>query len=81
MITTGSLNPSYRESYMLQAELEELRIRIKAMQETNETLKARNVQLLFEKQSTASLTESSNLNGLLFSDTTHSLYLFFICKI
>ncbi|VDD91493.1 unnamed protein product [Enterobius vermicularis] len=60
-----TFNDQYQENIMLRAELEELRIRIKAMQETNETLKARNVQLLFEKQSTASLTESSNLNGLL----------------
>ncbi|EJW75370.1 hypothetical protein WUBG_13722, partial [Wuchereria bancrofti] len=44
-----SFNDQYRENVLLQADVSQLRIRIKALQETVEMLRARNVQLLAEK--------------------------------
>ncbi|KAL3982081.1 Kinesin motor domain family protein [Acanthocheilonema viteae] len=44
-----SFNDQYRENVLLQADVNQLRIRIKALQETVEMLRARNVQLLAEK--------------------------------
>ncbi|MCP9266058.1 Kinesin-like protein [Dirofilaria immitis] len=43
-----SFNDQYRENVLLQADVSQLRIRIKALQETVEMLRARNVQLLAE---------------------------------
>ncbi|VDN01661.1 unnamed protein product [Thelazia callipaeda] len=43
-----SFSDQYRENVLLQADVSQLRIRIKAMQETLEMLTARNVQLLAE---------------------------------
>uniref|UniRef100_A0A1I7VVP7 Kinesin-like protein n=1 Tax=Loa loa TaxID=7209 RepID=A0A1I7VVP7_LOALO len=44
-----SFNDQYRENVLLQADVSQLRIRVKALQETVEMLRARNVQLLAEK--------------------------------
>uniref|UniRef100_A0A183D9C8 Kinesin-like protein n=1 Tax=Gongylonema pulchrum TaxID=637853 RepID=A0A183D9C8_9BILA len=50
-VTDGveSINDQYRENVLLQADVNQLRIRVKALQETIEMLKARNVQLIAEK--------------------------------
>uniref|UniRef100_A0A914XCY5 Kinesin motor domain-containing protein n=1 Tax=Plectus sambesii TaxID=2011161 RepID=A0A914XCY5_9BILA len=46
---TEALNDQYHENVMLQAEVAQLRMRVKALQETAETLRNRNVQLLAER--------------------------------
>uniref|UniRef100_A0A0N5AWF0 Kinesin motor domain-containing protein n=1 Tax=Syphacia muris TaxID=451379 RepID=A0A0N5AWF0_9BILA len=63
-----TFNDQYQENIMLRvkiSELEELRIRVKAIQETNEALKARNVQLLAEKQESFGSTKVADSTGSL----------------
>ncbi|VDN55685.1 unnamed protein product [Dracunculus medinensis] len=52
MSTNGmeTFNDHYRENLLLHADSAQLRIRIKALQETVEMMKARNIQLLAEKE-------------------------------
>lgn len=44
-----SINDMYHENTMLQTEINNLRVRIKAMQETIEALTVKNTQLLADK--------------------------------
>ncbi|VDM40579.1 unnamed protein product [Toxocara canis] len=45
-----SFNDQYQENLLLHADVTQLRVRVKALQETSEVLRARNVQLMVEKE-------------------------------
>uniref|UniRef100_A0A0M3IR58 HAP1 N-terminal domain-containing protein n=1 Tax=Ascaris lumbricoides TaxID=6252 RepID=A0A0M3IR58_ASCLU len=45
-----TFNDQYQENLLLHADVSQLRIRVKALQETSEVLRARNVQLMVEKE-------------------------------
>lgn len=44
-----SLNDMYQENIMLQSEVNQLRVRVKALQTTVETMRTRNVQMISER--------------------------------
>lgn len=44
-----AINDQYHENVLLQGEMAQLRTRVKALQETVDTLRARNVQLLADR--------------------------------
>uniref|UniRef100_A0A915AVU3 Kinesin motor domain-containing protein n=2 Tax=Parascaris univalens TaxID=6257 RepID=A0A915AVU3_PARUN len=46
----ATFNDQYQENLLLHADVNQLRIRVKALQETSEVLRARNVQLMVEKE-------------------------------
>ncbi|VDO30493.1 unnamed protein product [Onchocerca flexuosa] len=68
-----SFNDQYRENVLLQADVSQLRIRVKALQETVEMLRARNVQLLAEKvEVCARMSISESQNQHVFIESTRN---------
>uniref|UniRef100_A0A8R1TTT1 Kinesin-like protein n=1 Tax=Onchocerca volvulus TaxID=6282 RepID=A0A8R1TTT1_ONCVO len=68
-----SFNDQYRENVLLQADVSQLRIRVKALQETVEMLRARNVQLLAEKDEVCArmhISESQNQHVFIGKQST-----------
>ncbi|CAD6199989.1 unnamed protein product [Caenorhabditis auriculariae] len=59
---TEVVNDQYHENVLLTAEVNQLRFRVKALTETNEILRSRNVDLMAAKDS-AALQSSDSVNG------------------
>lgn len=75
MASDGSemLNDQYSENVLLQSEVEQLRIRVKAMQDTNETIQVRKTFCMFRVDKMSFFPSANHLNYLLvlfFKKTT-----------